>query len=186
MKTSLKQPLIFLPFLLLAIAASTIASDAPRVSRDQLVAVEKLLDSHYAKLWEDNELAVLGPTRGIYLEGYGAVMTSEVNPVAGPTLLFMRGPLNKDEIEKFRQKKIGRVPELRRAMRQALIDSAASLDTVPLDEQIVVVAMLSKYPWEDFKGLPHQIMMQAQKKKLLDALRSGVVSLDEAIPVQEY
>jgi len=176
---------LILPFLLLAVAASAIASDAPRVSRDQLVTVEKSLDSRYAKRWGDIQIVVLGPTRGIYLEGYGAVMTSEVDLVAGPTLLFMRGPLNKDEVEKFRQKKIGRVPELRRAMRQALIDSAASLDTVPLEEQIVVVAMLSKYPWEDFKGLPRQIMMQAQKKKLLDALRSGAGSLDEAIRVQE-
>jgi len=184
MKTFLQR--LILPFLLLAVAASTIASDTPRVSRDQLIAVEKSLDSRYTKLWDDVPVAVLGLTRGIYLEGYGAVMTSEVDLVAGPTLLFMRGPLNKDEVEKFRQKKIGRVPELRRAMRQALIDSAASLDTVPLDEQIVVVAMLSKYPWEDFKGLPHQIMMQAQKKKLLDALRAGVGSLDEAIRVQEY
>ena len=183
MKTFLQR--LILPFLLLAVAASAIASDTPRVSRDQLIAVEKSLDSRYTKLWDDVPVAVLGLTRGIYLEGYGAVMTSEVDLVAGPTLLFMRGPLNKDEVEKFRQKKIGRVPELRRAMRQALIDSAASLDTVPLDEQIVVVAMLSKYPWEDFKGLPHQIMMQAQKKKLLDALRSGVGTLDEAIRVQE-
>jgi hypothetical protein len=101
-----------------------------------------------------------------------------------PPLLFMRGPLTKDEVEKFRRK-IGRLPELRAAMRQALVDSSASLDTVPLEEQIVVVAMLSKYPWEDFKGLPHQIMMQAQKKKLLDALRSGVGTLDNAIRVQE-
>jgi hypothetical protein len=185
MKPSLKQRLIFLPFLLLAIAASAIASDAPRVSRDQLVAVEKLLDSHYAKLWEDNELAVLGPTRGIYLEGYGAVMTSEVNPVAGPTLLFMRGPLNKDEIEKFRQKKIGRLPELRKAMRQALIDSATALDNVPAEEQIVVVTLLSKYPFEDVKGLPKQIMMQAQRKRLVDAQRPGAPGVDEAIRVQE-
>ena len=176
---------LILPFLLLAVAASTIASDAPRVSRDQLVAVEKSLDSRYTKLWDDNQIVVLGPTRGIYLEGYGAVMTSEVDLVAGPTLLFMRGALTKDEVEKFRQKKIGRVPDLRQAVRQALIASAASLDNVPAEEQIVVVAMLSKYPWEDFKGLPHQILMQAQKKKLLDALRSGGAGLDEAIRVQE-
>src|ERR1700732_4722237 len=121
MKTFLQC--LILPFLLLAVAASTIASDTPRVSRDQLIAVEKSLDSRYTKLWDDVPVAVLGLTRGIYLEGYGAVMTSEVDLVAGPTLLFMRGPLNKDEVEKFRQKKIGRVPELRRAMRQALIDS---------------------------------------------------------------
>lgn len=174
-----------LPFLLLAVAASTTASDAPRVSRDQLVAVEKSLDSRYAKLWDDNPLVVPGPTRGIYLEGFGAVMTSEVDLVAGPTMLFIRGPLTKDEVEKFRQKKMGRVPELRRAVRQALIDSAASLDSVPPEEQIVVVAMLSKYPWEDFRGLPHQILMQAQKKKVLEAQNSGGAGLDQAIRVEE-
>ena len=184
MKLSKKLCLI-LPFLLLAVAASTIASDAPRVSRDQMVAVEKLLDSHYAKLWEDNDVAVLGPTRGIYLDGYGAVMTSEVNLVAGPTLLFMRGPLNKDEVEKFRQKKVSRVGDLRRAMRQALIDSATALDNVPPEEQIVVVALLSKYPWEDVKGLPRQIMMQAQRKALLGAPRTGLPGADEAIRVLE-
>jgi hypothetical protein len=180
MKISLK-----VPFLLLAVAASTIASDAPRVNRDQLVAVEKLLDSHYARLWEDNTVAVLGPTRGIYLDGYGAVLTTDIDVVTGPTLLFMRGPLNKDEVEKFRQKKIGRLPDLRRAMRQALIDSAASLDNMPAEEQIVVVAFLSRYPWEDVKGLPKQIMMQAPRKSLLGAQRAGAPGLDEAIRVQE-
>ena len=184
MKIPSKQRLI-LPFLLLAVAASTIASDAPRVSRDQLVAVEKLLDSHYARLWEDNAVAVLGPTRGIYLEGYGAVLTSDIDVVAGPTMLFIRGPLTKEEVETFRKKKIGRLPDLRKAMRQALLDSAASLDNVPAEEQIVVVTFLSRYPWEDVKGLPKQIMMQAQRKKVLDAQRAGGAGLDEAIRVQE-
>ena len=61
------------PFLLLVIAASAMASDAPRVPRNTLAATERKLDNSFTKLWSDNPFVVLGPTRGVYLEGYGAV-----------------------------------------------------------------------------------------------------------------
>ena len=71
--------LLAVPFLLLAVAASAIASDAPRVPRTTLAAAEKSLDNRFAGLWSDNPFIMLGPTRGVYLEGYGAVFTAEVN-----------------------------------------------------------------------------------------------------------
>ena len=77
------------PFLLLVIAASAMASDAPRVPRNTLAATEKKLDNSFTKLWSDNPFVVMGPTRGVYLEGYGAVFTAEVNLVAGPVLGIM-------------------------------------------------------------------------------------------------
>ena len=54
--------------------------------RTTLAAAEKSLDDRIAGLWGDNPLIVLGPTRGVYLEGYGAVFTAEVNLVAGPQI----------------------------------------------------------------------------------------------------
>ena len=174
------------PFLLLAVAAATYvpasaANATPRVTRPMLVAMEKSLDSRVTRLSQDNPFVLLGPTRGIYLEGYGAVFTAEVNLVSSPAALMMfRGQMTKEEIEQHRQKKISRLPQLKEALRQALIDSAASLDTVPGEEQIVVVAMLSKYPWEDTTGLPQQIMMQASKKNLLDQ-RGNPSALDSVI-----
>ena len=44
---------------------------------------------------------------------------------------------------------------------------------MPPDEQIVMVAFLSHFPWEDLDGLPAQIMMQGSKKKLMEAQRAG-------------
>ncbi len=41
---------------------------------------------------------------------------------------------------------------LKKALRDALVASAASLDTVPADEQVTIVAFLDYYPWEDPSG----------------------------------
>ena len=154
------------------------------MSRGTIVAMEKSFDNRVERLWDDNPFVLLGPTRGVYLEGYGCVFTTEVNLATGRTMM-MQMQVSKEDIEKHRQKKLKRVPELVAAMRQALVASAASLDPVPGDEQIVMVTFLSRYPWEDVTGLPTQITMQAQKKKLLDAQRTGGAGLDEAIRVTE-
>jgi hypothetical protein len=174
------------PFLLLAAVAATYvpasaANASPRVTRPMLVAMEKSLDSRVTRLSQDNPFVLLGPTRGIYLDGYGAVFTAEINLVSMPAAMMMFRPeLTKEEIEQHRQKKLSRLPQLKEALRQALLDSAASLDTVPGEEQIVVVAMLSKYPWENMTGLPQQIMMQASKKSLLEQ-RGNPFALDSVI-----
>jgi len=136
-------------------APAATTNDAPRVTRSMLIDLEKSLDSRVAHLSQDNPFVLLGPTRGIYLDGYGAVFTAEINLVSSSGALGMFRPqISKDEVEQHRQKKLARIPQLRLAMRQALLDSAASLDTEPPQEQIVVVALLSKYPWEDITGVP--------------------------------
>lgn len=177
-------------FLLVAIAAVAYVptgavpagtNDAPRVTRPMLIDMEKSLDSRVTRLSQDNPFVLLGPTRGVYLDGYGAVFTAEINLVSAPAALMMFRPqLTKEEVEQHRQKKLARLPQLKQAMQQAMMDSAASLDTVPPQEQIVVVAFLSKYPWEDMTGVPLQIMMQATKKNLLEQ-RNNAAALSSVI-----
>src|SRR5882724_6792216 len=79
------------PFLLLVVAASAIAVDAPRVARNTVALTEKSLDDRFNKLWSDNPFVVLGPTRGVYLEGYGAVFTAEINLVSAPAAVMLPG-----------------------------------------------------------------------------------------------
>jgi len=180
--------LLAVPFLVLAVAASANASDAPRVPRTTLAAAEKSLDNRFAGLWNDNPFIMLGPTRGIYLEGYGAVFTAEVNLVAGPQIGILTPSMTKQSIAQHRQKKIDRIPELKKAMAKALAATAASpeMAAVPPDEQIVLVAFLSHFPWEDIGGLPTQIMMQGSKKKLMDAQREGGAALEASIQAVQY
>ncbi len=174
-----------LPIFLLAFALGASAGDKPRVSRVSLVAMEKSLDDRITRLWNDNPFVLLGPTRGIYLEGYGAVFTAEVNLVAQPTSL-MNPVVTKQDVVRHHQKKLERIPQLKTMLRQALVDTAASLDTVPADEQVTIVAFLTRYPWEDTSGLPIQVMMQGSKKKLIEAQHAGGAGLDAAIRVTEY
>ena len=192
MKILKKHPtvpfLLAVPFLLLVVAASAIASEAPRVPRTTLAAAEKSLDNRFAGLWSDNPFIMLGPTRGVYLEGYGAVFTAEVNLVAGPQISIIMQSATKQSIAEHRQKKMARIPELKKAMLKALADTAASpeMAAVPPDEQIVLVAFLSHFPWEDLTGVPSQIMMQGSKKKLMDAQHEGGAALEASIQAVQY
>jgi hypothetical protein len=195
------------PFLLLALAtagsapavaapplappqapAPASASETPRVGRNMLAAAEKNLDNRFTRLWDDNPFVVLGPTRGVYLDGYGAVFTAEVNLVAGPVLGIMTPPRTRADIAHHKERKLNRIPELKKALQQALAELSASTEmaAVPADQQIVLVAFLSHYPWEDLSGVPAEIMMQGSKAKLTEALHAGGASLEAAIQIAQF
>lgn len=184
-----------LNFLLLVAApcltpTAAVAGDAPRVSRSILATTEKSFDDRISRLWNDNPLILLGPTRGIYLDGYGAVLSAEVNMVNGPPVAFVAPVPNPKQVAEHKAKKLQRLPELKNVLLQAMVDTAATLDPVPPTEQIVVVVFLSRYPWEDTGGVPVQLMMRAQKKQLLDIQHTTgpakAAALQAAIQVTEF
>src|SRR5271169_6113985 len=143
-------------FLLPVITLLLMAGDSPRVSRTLIVSTEKRLDDRITRLWDDNPLSVLGLTRGIYIEGFGAVFTVEVNPAVQP-LTLMNPVLTPQDKTKFRQKKLERIPQLKKALVLALADTASSLDPIPANEQVVIGVNLTRYQWEDTTGMPAQI-----------------------------
>ena len=178
-----KKLKIFLTSLLVTVAAMQAADQTPRVARAILVPAEKSLDDRIARLWDDNPLAVLGSTRGVYLEGYGVVFTAEVNMVIGGTTL-MHPSWSKEDKDKHKKKKLERLPQLKAALQQALVSTAASLDPVNPEDQVVIAVFLSRYPWEDATGVPTQLTLQAPKKKLLEAQRAGVAGIEQAIQIR--
>ena len=64
---------------------------------------------------------------------------------------------------------------------------ASSLDTVPANERIALGVKLLYHPWEDNTGLPSQILMQAERQKLVDVQlgHASRSSLDSIIRVEE-
>jgi hypothetical protein len=171
-------------FLVMA-AALVAANESPRVSRTALAPMEKSLDNRLLRLWDDNALGLLGSTRGIYLEGYGAVFTVEFSLSPGPISL-MHTRFSPEDKERLHARKAERLPLLVKAMRMAAMETAASLDTVPPEEQIVIAVFFPRYPDEDTRGLPSQITFQGQKKKLIEAKRANGAGLENAIRVTEY
>jgi len=167
--------------LILVSAAYAAAGEAPRVDRAQLEKVEKSLDATLLRFTTDNSHTLIGLTRGVYLEGVGAVLTAEVILVNAPVNIMHPLP-SKEEIVQMRKKKLERVPILKKVLKDALASAAASLETIPPDEQVVIAVIIPRFAFEDPTGLPAQVTVQATKKKLLE---SKGAALDALIRVTE-
>jgi hypothetical protein len=131
---------------------------------------------------------LIGFTRGVYLEDYGAVFTTEVNLFLSAGLTPFRPKATPEELTRLRQKKLDRVPELKRLMRDMMVSTGTKLKQVPVMQQIVVGVSLFYHAHEDTKGLPAQIVMQAPRKTLVE-FESGKLSADapaSTIQVQEF
>jgi len=115
------------------------------------------------------------------LDGVGAVLTAEVILVNAPVNIMHPLP-TKEEIATMRKKKLERVPILKKILKDALVSAAASLDSIPPDEQIVIAVILPRFTFEESAGLPVQVTVQAPKRKLLDTKGAA---LDAVIRVTE-
>ena len=49
------------------------------------------------------------------------------------------------------------MPELEKALKEALVETGAALDPVPLDEQVVLEVVLDRFLWEDGAGYPARV-----------------------------
>jgi hypothetical protein len=159
---------IIVSLLLCALPAGSMA-DKPKVTRTMLEAMEKSVDGKLQNLYGADPAEIVGVTQGAYINGYGAVFMSEVNLAPATGISPFHPTLKPEEIKRTHDKKVQRMAALRNAMREILIDSAASLDTVPADEQVAVGVSLFYWTWENREGLPAQIVMHAPKKLLLQA-----------------
>lgn len=167
----------------IAAALATSAADAPRVSRALMTSSEKNLDDRIARLWNDNPMALVGTTRGVYLPGFGVVFSAEMN-VATAAVSLMNPTLTEPEKVALHKKKVERIPVLKDAMKKALVDLAASLDPVPATEQVVIALILPRYSWESATGVPLQVTAQSTRQQLL-AARANPATLDQVIKITE-
>lgn len=164
-----------------ASATYAAAGEAPRVDRTQMEKVQSGLDATLLHFTTDNSHTLIGLTRGVYLDGVGAVFTAEVIVVNAPVNIMHPLP-TKAEIVQMHKKKLERIPILKKVLKDALVSIAGALDTVPPDEQVVIAVIVPRFKFEDSAGIPSQITVQAPKKKLLE---SRGAALDALIRVTE-
>jgi hypothetical protein len=168
----------------LTVAALTLAGAAPRVPRSALTNLENAFNRRLETFDVSDPLFIIGGTRGIYLDGYGTVLTNEVGLVTTPNLTPFRPAITKEDIARLKQRKIDRLPAVRRLMRDMLVHSGNSLSMAPLDDQVVVAMILFYAPWEDRNGMPSEIRLQATRGALVD-IEAGRAN-DGVIKVQEF
>ncbi|HLH44006.1 MAG TPA: hypothetical protein VKV74_13530 [Bryobacteraceae bacterium] len=181
MKTSIRIASLFAIFAGMAATAITPA----RITRPALRAMEKSLDDRIDRIWPDNPLAVVGLTRAVYLEGFGAVFTAEVS-LAYSGISPMHAVLTPPEKAAVTKTKNERVPQLKTALEDALVNSAASLDPLPANEQVVIEVILDRYDWEDKPAYPAEMIVQATKQKLLEVKAANGAGMAQAVRVTEH
>jgi hypothetical protein len=141
--------------------------EKPNSLRQAFTDLEKRMDSKVSSADAKDPIDLLGLTRGLYLQGYGVVFTTEVSLIVTPTPNPFRQQITKEEATRVHQRKLEHLPLLKKAMHDMWMDVASSLTSVPDTEQVVLAVRLLYYPWEDTKGLPGQIVMKGPRKAAL-------------------
>ncbi len=144
--------------------------------RSSLVRVEKMIDRRVQTMF-DEPFLLLGNARGIYLQGTGAVFTAEMALVMTAASPFAP-KLDKAEMERLRQKRLSRLPVLRAAMQDAMLQSASMLPGLPSHEHLVFGVTITRKSTEDNTGIPTQIVMHALKKEL-DGKNKAAIQMRE-------
>lgn len=174
---------------LIAIFACAVSSPAEvvraGVARAKVINAEKLINTQLAGMYPDEPWFLLGPARGVYLQGFGVVFTAEINLATGPTQSPFKMEITKEEIARHQDKKITRLPALRGMMAKLVGFTADYLDTLPAGEQLVLGITLLRYPYEDPKIAPSQIVMQAERSRVLEAKRKQE-PIDTVVRAMEY
>ena len=148
---------------------------AQRVSISNLYTIERACDDRLRGIGEPNTVDILGATRGLDLDGYGVVFTAEVGLVTPPAVYPFHPAITPQEKLQVHQKKLQRLPVLRKTMQEILRSAASSLAAVPDTQQIVLAVRLDYMKWEDATGLPAMILMKADRKSAL----SGSITVEE-------
>jgi len=108
-----------------------------------------------------------GGTRGLYIEGFGTVFTTELSLIVTPPITPFR-PTISDELKlQVHQRKLAHLQPLEDLMKDLMKVSALTLAPLPDDQKIMFVVRLRYLPWEDTKDLPAQVMMTADKKSAI-------------------
>jgi hypothetical protein len=169
------------------LCAVLLSAAAPRIPRPAMQAVERSFDQRFQQFNVDDPIEVLGPARGVYVEKFGVILSAEVNLVVMAITPF-RPQITAEQLEKLRQKKLARLAEVRKMMRDSMVSTATSLKALGADEQVVVGLTFFHRPFELVQDLPGQIVMQAPKRVLADyeAGRIKLPAFEAAIQEQVY
>jgi hypothetical protein len=158
-------------FAQLASPARPVASiniDQPHLSFDIVQKIERQFDQKLGTPGLKEPFDLIGPTRGLYMQGYGMVLTAEVDLIVVPgAYALIRHTPTGEEKAQIHARKLEQLRILEQAMRDMLTSSAQQLDIMPQTEHVVLAVRLLYKPWEDTSNLPTQILMSADRKSAI-------------------
>ncbi|HLI85986.1 MAG TPA: hypothetical protein VKV17_18875 [Bryobacteraceae bacterium] len=148
----------------LKVVATSPAGSPALTMRQAVSDEEKHLDTKLSQVGGKDKVYILGLARGLYLAGYGAVFTQELDLIETPHLNPFHQQITPQEAAAVRQRKLENLAVLRKSLRDLWADAAAGLSPMPDTEQVVLAVRLLYQPWEDRSGLPSQIVLKGSRK----------------------
>jgi hypothetical protein len=157
-------------------AAEAGSISRPTFSRQTFKVLEDGFNLKLAGFNPGEPVYMLGATRGVYLQGFGAVFSAELELVQSPTVNPFHQKILPEEVVATHARKVKQLPLLRQAMHDQLMACAKNLDAMPANEQIVMVVRLDyQTAWENTEGLPAQILLRADRK----SAAAGDIQMEE-------
>ena len=145
-------------------SASLPAAKAARIPAQTMTGLERTFDNRLLTMADINEpVDLLGDTRGVQLDDYGVVFTTEVSLVRTPGIMPGRPKIPPEMAARVRTVKVERLPLLKAAMMEMMGNMARTFSMIPASHQLVVVVRLWYAPWEDTTGMPAQVVMRATR-----------------------
>jgi hypothetical protein len=149
---------------------------AARIPAQTIRGLEGTFNDRLVSLADVNEpLDLLGDTRGVQLDDYGIIFTSEVSLVRTPNITPFRQKITPEVAARVHKLRVERLPLLKAAMLEMMRNMAVALTQLPASQQMVLVVRLYYGPWEDTAGMPAQVMMRADRA----AAAAGKVETEE-------
>jgi hypothetical protein len=160
-----------------ALAGSNLpAPKAARIPLDSIRELERTFNDRLSGLaGVDQPTELMGDTRGVQLEDYGVVFTTEVSLVRTPGLMPGRPKIPPEMAARVKVQRLERMPLLKAAMTEMMRTMAIGFSQIPAGHKLVLVVRLYYGAWEDTTGMPAQVIMRADRA----AAAAGKVETEE-------
>jgi hypothetical protein len=149
------------------------AAPAAGPSRAEVKAVERLCDKAIETYGIDT-IEQITHARALHIEGYGVVISFEVDLSKVSPLVGFAGGLSKAQKDRIRGNKLKRLPEFRQFLEGLLLESVKPLDHLSPEENLLLNVDFDYADYEDSDGLPDSISLTAKKKDLLNAAEHNI------------
>jgi hypothetical protein len=152
------------------------APKSARIPLGTFVTLERAFDAKIAGIADrSGPVDLLGATRGVFLDGYGVVFTTEMGLVVTPTVNPFNSTITDAQKSQVHSAKVTRLPLLKKTMTEMVRNVANTLAQVGDSQQIVVAVRLDYLNWENTTGLPGLVVAKADRRSAL----AGNIQIEE-------
>ncbi|MCY3758086.1 MAG: hypothetical protein OXG96_10220 [Acidobacteria bacterium] len=132
-------------------------------------------------LRQDLRSTVLSTPRGAYLEGYGAVFSTEASLYRiRPLTPFSSSPYSRQELEQAYQSALERVDRLKENLRQAVAEHGSLLEQLKPSHTLAVIVHLYNGVADPGRPYPSQLILKASAGSV-DDYRQGRITMEELV-----